>query len=152
MNSALSLTEKDIRKAATRVLAKGKYRIVYDAPSLGAVVKVPKDYTPQPGDEKWADPLEHARKEIATLNEIHMNPAFLHLRRYTPHVFFSNPETGIIVMRRYRRGKPTRKHAAEERVISRMFRDTLRMFTADYGLQNLMRDEAGNAVLVDFGY
>ena len=146
------MTEEAYIAACDRVLAKGKYRTVYAAPSLDAVVKVPKPYIAKPGDQKWDDPMEHARKEIAVLNEIHTNASYFHLRRYTPHVFFSNPETGVIVMRRYRRSNPTRKHAAEERVIARMFRDTLRMFTADYGLQNLMRDEAGNAVLVDLGY
>lgn len=151
MNTSPS-SEAEFLAAATRVLARGKYRVVYDAPSLGAVIKIPQKYTPQAGDEAWADPLVHARKEIATLHEIHTNPSLLHLRRYTPHVFFSNPETGVIVMRRYHRRKPIKRRAAEERVISWMFRDTLRMFTADYGLQNLMRDEEGNAVLVDFGY
>ncbi len=148
----MSIEDQKYLAAATRILSRGKFRVVYDAPSLGAVVKVPKDYTPKPGDEPWADPLVHARKEIAVLNEIHANPAFLHLRPYTPHIFYSNAETGLIVMRRYHRRKPTKRRAAEERVIARMFRDTLRMFTADYGLQNLMRDEAGNAILVDFGY
>jgi len=105
-------SEAEFLAAATRVLARGKYRVVYDAPSLGAVIKIPQKYTPQAGDEAWADPLVHARKEIATLHEIHTNPSLLHLRRYTPHVFFSNPETGVIVMRRYHRRKPIKRRAA----------------------------------------
>lgn len=145
-------TDAQFLSLSTRVLATGKYRLVYDAPALHAVVKVPKKYTPKPGDEAWADPLFHARKEIVTLHDINTNPALYHLRRYLPHVFHANPETGVIVMRRYHRRKPSQRRAAEERIIVRMFRDTLRMFTADYGLQNLMRDEAGDPVIVDFGY
>lgn len=142
----------DYIRAITRKLARGKFRAVYEAPSLGAVVKVPHPYVFKPGDELWMDPLAHARKEIATLRRIESDPCLTHLRRYSAKLLYGDETTGIVVMPRYRRLRRSRLRDAEDRIVGHVFRDSLGLATADYGLQNLMRDDRGKVVLVDFGY
>lgn len=137
-----------------RKLKPGKYRNVFEIVGADAIVKIPKRYTRKYGDKEYDDPLFHARKEILTITRINSDDSMRHLRAYLPLVYYSSLETGVIMMKKYRAlsKKDRIPFKREERLLVRIFRETLRMWTADYGLQNLMRDEKMNPVVVDLGY
>jgi len=135
-----------------RHVADGNFRhVFYLGQRREAVVKIPKEYHPDPADPAWKNPLVHARKEIETIERICSDDSFLHLKRYLPRLLYRSLDTGVVIMPRYRPMRRVRFNR-EERAVSRMFKETLKLFTADYDHKNMMRDSKGNIVIADLGY
>lgn len=139
-----------------RHAADGTFRHVFFIGVKGeAVIKIPREYEPDPADPAWKNPLVHARKEIETIERIHSDDRYLHLKRYLPRLLYRSLDTGVVIMPRYRPLRSARAAShfnREETAIARMFRETLKLFTADYDHKNIMRDEKRNLVIVDLGY
>jgi hypothetical protein len=136
-------------------IGEGIFRNVYRVGDYPIVVKIPKIHIHV--NEAWNDPtnpLGHAQKEINWLTQIEKDSDhFAHLRRYVPEVYYWNAQAGVICTKLYvKRRKGGRIYKREEAIIVHMFRDTLNLQSADYGHNNLMRDERDNPVVVDLGY
>ena len=147
-----NLTEFQTLGIKVRHVADGNFRHVFLLGACGeAVIKIPKDYHPDSEDPAWKNPLVHARKEIETIERICSDDRYLHLKRYLPRLLYRSIDTGVVIMPRYR---PMRrvKFNREEKAVARMFRETLKLFTADYDHKNMMRDGKGNIVIADLGY
>jgi hypothetical protein len=130
----------------------GKFRDTYPIRAAGAVLKVPRPYNPAPEDPPWQDPIRHSLVEIDTVERIRNDAALSHLRKYTAEIYFADRESGLILMKAYRRSKQPRRYRLEEALLVDMFRESLQKWTADYGLNNLLRDENDRPVVVDLGY
>ena|SRR5271156_5478361 len=143
---------KHLLPIKVRFLSSGHFRDIYSIKRCEAIIKIPKVYTPRPGDvEAHVNPVIHSRKEIDRIAEINSSPELEHLRRYLPEIIYADRKTGVIVMKKYTR-KKRKKFNLQERILVRMFRDTLKMYTADYGKKNLLRDENDEPIVVDLGY
>ena len=148
-------TIKDMREllpVKIRLISEGHFRDIYSVKHCGAIIKIPKAYTPQKGDvSSHVDPIIHSQKEIDRITEINTRPELEHLRRYLPQLIYADRKAGIIIMKQYFK-KKRKRFNLQERVLVRMFRDTLKMYTADYGRKNLLRDENDEPIIVDLGY
>ena len=134
------------------LISEGHFRDIYAIKQCGAIIKIPEDYTPQKGDvPSHVNPLIHSQKEIDRITEINTKPELEHLRRYLPQLIYADRKRGIIVMKQYFK-KRRERFRLQERILVRMFRDTLKMYTADYGRKNLLRDENDEPIVVDLGY
>jgi hypothetical protein len=130
---------------------RGNFRVAHLVESAGCILKFPLPYTAKPDDPPWLDPRRHSRIEIETIARIRAEETLSHLRKYTAELYFADPETGVILMKAYRK-IACRHLKQQEMLLVDIFRESLRKWTADYGLANLLRDEHMTPIVVDLGY
>lgn len=123
-----------------RYVAEGCSREVYRVHNTNVVLKFPK-----PDIDKGA--LRHAREEMAGFRSLR----YSHLRKYLPKIYHFNELTGVIAVKKYKRGWAY--HAPDvEKLRSRLQEFFgLEEDNTDYSGDNFGRDCYGNLKILDLG-
>lgn len=148
-------TPRKLRAAGFKVdapLKGGKFRQTFPVPDAGAVLKIPRPYHAMLGDPPWMNPVRHSLVEIDTVERIRTQVGLRHLRKYTAEIYYADRRSGLILMKAYH-PRPRGLHLnREESLLVDIFRESLGKWTADYGLNNLLRDDDLTPIVVDLGY
>jgi len=125
------------------------YRDVFDVlkddKSLGIVIKFPK--------RRRKGNIMHSLYEVQAVQRMHKDPKLLALKRYAPTILFNEPNTGVIVMPKY---KPVRNSEFFEgflQTFERMLDDLIpeRFFEFDGASRNFGINSRSSYVLLDAG-
>jgi len=128
------------------------FDVLVDDKSIGLVIKFP-----QRKHGKWLKRnIAHSMFEARAIDRMHHDPQLLALKRYAPMLLWHEPETGVIVMPKYRPvsyGEYGEYFEGFQHTFRCMLEDLIpnMRYEFDYGERNFGLNSRGDYVLLDAG-
>jgi hypothetical protein len=124
------------------------YEVLVDEKSIGLVVKFPKH------SGRWhKEDVLHSLYEAEAVHRMKYDPKLVALKRYAPTLLFHEPETGVIIMPRYKQVKQSEIFEGFKRTFQCMVTDLLpeMKYAFDAAARNFGLTSRGHYVLLDAG-